>query len=303
MPLTLRQIEAFRAVVTAGSFSRAAEALGCSQPALSQIVRDLEAILDARLFDRTTRRIDLTEAGEAFARSAFAGLDVIARAVREVDDLATLRRGTVRVAAPPFLAALALPRAITALNASHPGLTLCVSDVATDAILAEVRAGQADLGLGTFPPDSGGFESVFVLSDRLMVFAHPTDEMDSLTWAALVDRPLVTLSSQSGIRLRVELGFEQAGVAFRPALEVRGIHTALGLVEEGHGRAVLPAYARAAIANRAIRAIPLEAPAVVRDVAIISARERSLSPAAALARTVIRRTMREMAARHGDAAA
>ena len=77
---TLRQIECFQAVVELGNFSRAAEGVRTTQANLSQTIRDLETVLEARLFDRTTRRVSLTDVGRAFAEGAVAGLAEIDRA-------------------------------------------------------------------------------------------------------------------------------------------------------------------------------------------------------------------------------
>ncbi len=85
--LNLRQIKCFQAVVELGNFSRAAERLHTSQAGISHAIRDLEALLGARLFDRTTRRVELTEAGRVFAAAALPGLAEIERAVDAVHDL------------------------------------------------------------------------------------------------------------------------------------------------------------------------------------------------------------------------
>lgn len=292
MKITLRQIEAFEAVNALGSFSRAAERFGTSQPALSQVIRDLERALDTRLFDRTTRRVELTEAGRAFAASALTGLDEIARAIAHVQDLGQLRRGTVRVAAPPLLAATALPQALARLTTTHPGLELKIADLGTDAIMAQVRAGEAELGLGTFPPGEEGFERLPVLRDELMVFAPNDLPRADWTWAALADEQVITLTRESGIRLLTEVGFETAQAALRPRYEVHQIGTALSLVAQGLGVAVLPAYARAAVAERPIRAFPLTAPVVAREITLITARDRAASAATLAVRGVIRQVMR-----------
>jgi DNA-binding transcriptional LysR family regulator len=295
MKITLRQIEAFEAVNALGSFSRAAERLGTSQPALSQVIRDLENALDTRLFDRTTRRVELTEAGRAFAASALAGLDEITRAIAHVQDLGQLRRGTVRVAAPPLLAATALPQALVRLAETHPGLEIKISDLGTDAIMAQVRAGEADLGLGTFPPGGEDFDRLPVLRDELMVFAQADRPEISWTWDALADERLITLTRESGIRLLTEVGFETAQAALRPRHEVHQIGTALSLVAQGLGVAVLPAYARGAVAGRPIRALPLSAPVIAREITLITARDRAASAATLAVRGVIRQVLRGMA--------
>lgn len=293
----LRQIKCFQAVVELGNFSRAAERLRTSQAGISHAIRDLEALLGARLFDRTTRRVELTEAGRVFAAGALPGLAEIERAVDAVHDLGQLRTGLVRIAAPPFLGATVLPRLLQEVAAAHPSLKLRIEDVVTDLIAPRVRSGLCDLGVGTFASDEDGLEIQRVLRDQLMVFApegHAICSKAEVAWAALADQPIITLTRESNIRLLTEVGFESAGVPLRPALEVHQINTALSLVEREAGLAILPTYAFAGLNGRKIAARPLAEPAIARDVAIITARERTPSPATLAVRTLLRKVLRDM---------
>ncbi|MCC7320433.1 MAG: LysR family transcriptional regulator [Rubellimicrobium sp.] len=292
---TLRQIECFAAVVECGNFSRAAERIGTTQANLSHAVRDLEALLGTRLFDRTTRRVDLTEAGQAFARGALSGLAEIDRAAQEVRDLGRLSRGAVRIAAPPLLAAAISPRLLAEAARLHPGLEIRIEDVATDRIVEQIIAGRADLGVGTFAAGEPGLEGQSAVQDRLMAFfaaGHPLARRDSLSWADLAGERLIALTRESNIRLLVEFGFDGAGLPLRPALEVHQIHTALALAEAGAGVAVLPSYSLAARHGRPILALPVTDPAVVRDIRIVTARDRAPSPATQAIRPILRHTLR-----------
>ncbi|WP_280138994.1 LysR substrate-binding domain-containing protein [Rhizobium sp. Leaf386] len=115
-----------------------------------------------------------------------------------------------------------------------------------------------------------------------------------MDWNMLQGEKIVALTRDSGIRLLTEMGFEQAGVSFRPSLEVHQISTALSLVEGGAGVAILPTYAFAAINGRRIIARALTNPAMSRDVNIVTARERTISPASLAVRLILRRVLREM---------
>lgn len=293
----LRQIKSFQAVVELGNFSRAAERLRTSQAGVSHAIRDLEALLGARLFDRTTRRVELTEAGQIFAAGALPGLAEIERAVEAVRDLSQLRMGLVRIAAPPLLGATVLPRLLQEVAKLYPSLKLRIEDVATDLIAPRVRNGLCDLGVGTFNADEEGIDRQHILSDRLMVFMQPEHAFKSLEevgWKALHDQRIVALTRESNIRLLTEIGFETVGLPLRPHLEVHQIHTALSLVESGAGLAVLPTYAFAALNSRRIVARPLADPAITRQVSVITARERTASPATNAVRPLLRRILREM---------
>lgn len=292
---TIRQLECFQAVVELGNFSRAAERLGMSQPALSQAVRDLEESLGTKLFDRTTRRVELTEAGRVFRASALGGLDEIDRAVALVHDLSELRRGRVRIAAPPLLAATALPKAIARIAALHPGLEIRLEDLGTDMIVEQLREGQADLGVGTFPPGTEGLTLTPVLRDHLSVFMaarHPLACRARLRWAELAELQIVALGRESGLRLLAEMGFEMARTAFRPSHEVHQIHTALGLVAELDAVTILPDYVAGAFHGRAFRAVPLVDPQLSRDIVLARPRDRAPSPATAAVATLLVQALR-----------
>ncbi len=293
----LRQIKSFQAVVELGNFSRAAERLHTSQAGVSHAIRDLEALLGARLFDRTTRRVELTEAGQIFAAGALPGLAEIERAAEAVRDLSQLRMGLVRIAAPPLLGATVLPHLLQKVTKLYPNLKLRIEDVATDLIAPRVRNGLCDIGVGTFSADEEGLDRQQILSDRLMVFlepGHPFKSLEEVDWKALHDQKIVALTRESNIRLLTEIGFETAGLPLRPHLEVHQIHTALSLVESGAGIAVLPTYAFAALNGRRIVARPLSNPAITRQVSVITARERTASPATTAIRPLLRRILREM---------
>lgn len=295
--INLRQIKCFQAVVELGNFSRAAERLRTSQAGVSHAIHDLEALLGTRLFDRTTRRVELTEAGQIFAAGVLPGLAEIERAVESVRDLSELRTGLVRIAAPPLLGATVLPRLLQEVAKLHPSLRLRIEDVGTDLIVPRVRNGLYEIGIGTFNADEEGIDRQHVLSDRLMVFIemnHPFKSLEEVDWKALADQRVITLTRESNIRLLTEIGFETAGLPLRPHLEVHQIHTALSLVESGAGVAVLPTYAFAALNGRRIAARPLIGPAITRQVSIITARERTLSPATTAVRPLLRKILREM---------
>jgi DNA-binding transcriptional LysR family regulator len=281
MDVTTRQLRIFVAIAELGSFSKAGARLRTAQPALSQAVRELEARLAVRLFDRTTRRVELTEGGREFQRAALKILEDIDVAVRQAGEFGKGQRGRITVAAPPFLAAVALPQVIAAFKKTNPAVRVLLLDVSTDQIIDAVRRGDADCGVGTFPPGVDGIENARLSRDTLMAFMPATDAVGSprtVGWTSLRDRPLITLTRDSGIRRLVEIGFESAQMPFVPAYEVKQITTALALVEAGLGVAVLPAYARAAKTTRKLVNRTLSGPTMTRDIDLIHVSGRPVSP-------------------------
>jgi DNA-binding transcriptional LysR family regulator len=300
MNVTIRQIQAFLAVAEFGSFTRAAERLHLAQPALSQHVRELEEALGIRLFDRTTRRVELTEGGREFRGAASKILEDLELAVRNANDLAERRRGRLVIAAPPLLAAVILPQAIAEFRSRHPGIQVNLIDARTDQIVESVRSGRADCGLGTFSPAEDGIERAPLARDSLMLFCSHSSEFfgrNEVAWNDLNGHPLVTLTRDSGIRLLVEVGYEAAELPLKPAYEVSQITTAIALVEAGLGSAVLPTYAWAAAQYRKVVAKPLRKPSISRDIVMIHASGRSVSPAVSAFESIVRRYVQRLAPR------
>jgi DNA-binding transcriptional LysR family regulator len=291
----LRQIEAFLAVAEAGSFSRAAQAIGMTQPGISQAIRDIETLLDLKLFDRTTRRVELTAAGDSFRAGALKSIEALDGAVALAQDQTALRQGQLRLAAPPFLAATVLPQVLAQFRARYPGLMLELFDTTTAQILARVGGHQVDLGLGTFASAGNGLARRVVLHDEMMCFASAAFALPHpARWADLAGLPVIVLTRASALRLRAEVGFEAAGVSLSPAFEVEQIATALALAQAGLGIAILPGYARAGQPQGVI-ARPLQTPVLRREVALIYAADRALSPAATAFADHLTHSLRKLA--------
>src|SRR3982074_1713791 len=148
MNVDLHQLRIFVAVARLGNFTRAAERLHLSQPSLSLHIRQLEQDLGVRLFDRSTRSVVLTQAGDDLLPTAERLLDDFQSAVASVGDLPPPGRGRVARALLPSVAAELLPRAIALLRIRHPDITVAVRDDMAEHIPARVRNGEVDFGLG-----------------------------------------------------------------------------------------------------------------------------------------------------------
>jgi DNA-binding transcriptional LysR family regulator len=295
MNITLRQIQAFKTVAEFGSFTRAAERLNVAQPALSLSIRELERELNLRLFDRTTRRVELTGAGREFLQSADKLLADLDRAVRDARDLSEMKRGRIVVAAPPLLAAMIVPAAIAEYNAAHPGIDVGLVDARNDQILDRLRAGEADLAIGTFEERADGIRREVLAEDALTLFCAPASPLAKkrrVRWADLHDQKLIMLTRDSSIRVLTERTLAEAGRnTGKPLYEVSQMTTAVMLAEAGLGVTVLPAYAWSFARGRDVVSRQLVEPQVMRNIYLIQSESRSLSPAAdGFARTLRKQT-------------
>ncbi len=299
MNITLRQLRAFLTVGELASFTRAGKELGLAQSAVSMLVSELERELDLRLLDRTTRRVEATEAGRAFAAQASRVLAELEAGIRAARDLAERRSGRLTVFAPPLLATTLLPHAIAIYRARYPGISITLLDGGTQELVARVRSGEADFAIGTVAAGQENLAVHPIAHDRLVLFCpagHALARQRSVAWTALRNEPLIALTPQSGLRHLVEMAAGQAGILLNPVYEVAQIASALAMVAAGLGIAVLPSVAGAASPARLARR-RLIRPDIVRDIQIVHRAGRSLSPASESFIAVLRAELARMSRR------
>ncbi|HWA39400.1 MAG TPA: LysR family transcriptional regulator [Burkholderiales bacterium] len=279
----LRHLRAFAAVAVHGGFTRAAERLRSTQPALTLLVRQLEASLGARLFDRNTRHVQLTATGAQLLPAVERLLADLETTIDGVRDAVARASGRVVVASLPSIASSMLPQAIARAVASNPGIAVSVRDAVAGRISAMVRTGEADLGVAGRPDGEAGLAFEKLLADRLVAAcprAHALAKRRRVSWSDLVGESFISMSRDSSVRRLVEQAFAQVGQRHDPAYEVVYLSSAVSMAAAGLGIAVVPSSALSALDLERIVVRPLVAPAVEREIGLLTDRNRSLSPAA-----------------------
>lgn len=283
MNVTLRQLRAFVLVARLGSFTRAAQAMHVTQSALSLLVRELEGVVNTRLFDRTTRAVALTPAGSEFFPQAQRILNELESALAGVDKFLAKEHGMVTVAAPLLLSSAYLPPILVAFRAEYPGIHVILQDTLPAQVLPQVSSGQADIGIGTFAANEAGLQRTLLFTEALVaVFpaAHSFSRRKRLAWADLAAQPVLALRRGSVFRDLTEAGFASAGIALQPAMEANYVGSLIGLVDAGAGVAILPGYATGLTDKSRTRWLRLEKPVIDREVSLVHRAAASLSPAA-----------------------
>jgi DNA-binding transcriptional LysR family regulator len=284
MNVTLRQLRAFVAVAQLGGFTPAAQRLHLTQSALSVLVRELERELGIRLFDRTTRMVQLTDAGREFYAGAEKMLVDLEHAVTNSRGLADVKRGRVTVAATPLMSSIMLPRIIAGYMEQHPGVMVVLKDAMAGQIVRQVRDGEVDFGIGTFLTPEPGFVTEPLMVDTLLLACpknHPLAARSRVRWRDLAGLPFIALTRDNAVGDLVRDCLREAGTTVQVAHEVAFLTTVLGMVEAGLGISVLPSYGRATLRLHDIALRPISEPTIRRETSLIMRRDRSLSPAAA----------------------
>ncbi|MBD3818649.1 MAG: LysR family transcriptional regulator [Brevundimonas diminuta] len=286
--MTLEQLRIFVAVAERLHMTRAAEALHLTQSAVSAAVNALETRHGARLFDRVGRGLALNAAGTAFLPEARAVLARAEAAERLLDELAGLKRGSVRLFASQTIAAYWLPPRMAAFAQSHPGIELRLSIGNTHQVVEAVLAGEAELGLIEGAEDAPRLERTRIAADRLIVVAPPghplADREQPLAASDLKALDWALREAGSGTRSEFEAALPRGMAAdLKTALVLpsnEAILTAVAASAGGGGlvTAISELAARPLIeAGRLVR-LPLELPE--RPFYRLRHRERSASRAA-----------------------
>lgn len=246
MNLNARQLQAFLEVSRLHSFARAAEQVHLSPSGMSMLVKELEDQVGARLFDRTTRAVTLTDAGRRLQ-------SVAERIVQELRALGSVIEGSeaavrqrLEVAATPMVAASLLPSVIQGFGRSHPQVHVNLADVDVSLVRSRVLAGEAELGLGFFVNPSVGLVRQPLCKFRLMRISSPRAGRSGLQpsqpWSSLSNVPLVSLPADNPIQGVIEKQLARTGLGHGERRRVNLIGTIIAMVRSGYGDAVIPSF-------------------------------------------------------------
>ncbi|WP_321501825.1 LysR family transcriptional regulator [Breoghania sp.] len=284
MAPTFRQIQAFLAVATHLKFVKAAEELHISQPALTVQINQLESALSIKLFNRTKRQVSLTAAGQdmlpLFERIA-GDMDQVMAAS---SDIHYARRGVVRIACLPSVAARIVPIAMEKFRHTHPNIRVHVRDVMGEDIVQMVKLNAVDFGIGARLTPDREIKVEGFLTDHICAFyqeGHPLGKVgEVLKLSDCVRYPLILTNQNSSVRVLFERSMAREGVDVEIAGEANYMSTALGMVRAGLGVAILPMSAIDAGNAFGLEYRPIDAPWLNRRIGFVRKATGSLSPVA-----------------------
>jgi len=282
MNISSRQLRAFVALSEERHFTRAARRCHLTQPAFSALIMTLEASLDVRLFDRSTRHVDLTPEGRLFDPLARHLLLDMEQAATSLRDHVARRRGRVAVAALPSLAAGWLPGILAEYHKAYPGVSLTLRDALLDGCLDMVLSGVVDFAVAACRDDRQELEYEFLHGDCFHVVCrrdHPlTTRGEPVRLRDLTGLPLIQMARNSSVRQHLESHPATRGM--RAFLEVEHLATVTGLVAAGLGVSLVPAMTLFHFQHPDLAVLPLAGKTLTRSLHLVRRRGRSLSLAA-----------------------
>src|ERR671918_1760377 len=282
--LDVKRLRVLHEVARQGSFSAAAEALSYTQSAISQQIAALERETGTTLVDRGARGIRLTDAGEALVRHADAILTKICDAEAELEAIAGLRGGRVRLASFATAGSTFVPHAIATFHEQHPEVEILLKEADPEESVPALKAGKLDIAI-LFEPHGAGdltdLEKVHLLEDPMSVVLpedHPLASKAKVRLKDLENEAWVQTTSSCPCGLIVADHCRAAGFEPRVAFESDDYLTVQGLVAAGVGVALIPSLGLAAYRpDVAIR--PVAGGDPKRDIYAVSLPSSSRSPA------------------------
>lgn len=292
MSLSLAKMRSFISVAERGSFRQAAEAIHRSQPAISAHIRDLETELGICLLNRTTRTVRLTQEGEQVFRRVKRLVLEIDEMVLECKDEAALRRGRVAVACVPTVASSMLPLVLASFAESYPAIRVEIFDEVSELLYERVLNREADFAIGPLPPPNANLTFSSLGHDHFIaVFphGHPLARNPVVGLAEFVRYPIVTLASNTNVRMILETTFAEQGYVLDPIYEPRHHYTLGGMVEAGLGVTALPSMSLSLLGHPRLKSATIVAPRITRNIGVLTRPDDTLSPAATVFRATVQK--------------
>ena len=281
--MDINQLEVLVTVAREKSFSRAAEVLERTQPAISQAVRRLEQEIGEKLFDRSSKDGTLTYAGEVLLDYARQMLNLRYSAQTAIRDMRDLQRGKLTISANEHTVFCLLP-VIREFRKHHPLIKIEVQRGVASRIPKEITAREVELGVISFKPSDTSLKSVPVLTDELVLIVspkHPFADRTSVSVSDLANEIFIAHNAPSPYRKKVIETFERHKTRLNIAVELPSLEAIKRLVETGAGVALVPKLtARAEMAAGKLKGLSVQDLKLERKLNIVYRKNSVLSHAA-----------------------
>lgn len=174
LSLDIRQLQYLIEVARWKSFTKAAESLFITQPTISKTMKGLEEELGVTLFDRTSKKMNLTDAGEIIVSQAQQIVTSFHNLTAELDDLRNLKQGNIRIGLPPMVGASFFPKVIGQFHNRYPDIKIQLFEDGAKKVELDVASGLLDVGVAVLPTSQEGLQSIPFVEEKLKLVLHPS---------------------------------------------------------------------------------------------------------------------------------
>lgn len=284
MNLSARHFKAFLVIAATHSFTRAAQQLHISQPGLSLMMREMESQLSCRLFERTTRSVELTAAGMRLLAPARRIMEEIDGLAPVLSQLSVERRRTLHVAATPIFSASIMPHVYIKLRERHPTIDLRLVDVHKHEVERQVRSGDVDCGLGIYAkrlPELTRrplfeFDFVYIEAKHAPFLFDARKRTAKIAWRDLPDVPFVELNAASELQQLIAKCKTRVGLTRSiEAIRFHNLESLVGMAAAGVGPTILPSFAAPVARQSDVVSALLTDPVLSMDFHMITKRGRA----------------------------
>ncbi|MGN7359174.1 cidABC operon transcriptional activator CidR [Paenibacillus sp. SAF-054] len=281
--MDIRHLQYFMEVARLESFTKAAESLYITQPTISKTIRNIEDELGVTLFDRSNKRIELTDAGRIIYEQAQPIVKSFQSLSAELGDLKNLQKGHIRLGLPPMVGSSFFPEVIGQFHKKYPQVTMQVFEDGAKKVEKDVESGLLDIGVAVLPTEEELFHYFSFARENLMLLVHPSHRLSghgAVPLAELADESFVLFREDFALHDRIIT--ECVRVGFQPRIVYESSQWDLisGMVAANLGIALLPETICREVDQERIRILPLIKPSIPWQLGMIWRKDRYLSFAA-----------------------
>ncbi len=281
--MDIRHLQYFMEVARHRSFTKAAESLYITQPTISKTIKNIEEELGIILFDRSSKKIELTDAGRIMFEQGQHIVNSFQNLSSELQDLQKLRKGHIRIGLPPMIGSSFFPEVIGLFHQQYPDVTIRIFEDGAKKVELDVESGLLDIGVTVLPTNDEIFHSFSFVQENLMLLVHPTHalaERDSVSLSELENELFVLFSEDFALHDLIITACVRLGFQPHVVYESSQWDLISGMVAANLGIALLPETICREVDPTRIHIVPLINPSIPWQLGMIWRKERYQSFAA-----------------------
>lgn len=290
--INLKLLQTFLLVAENSSFRQAADLVSRSQSAVSTQIKQLEEQVGVALFHRTTRKVRLTAEGQQLLDNARKAVGEIELGLRNLREVADMRRGRVTLACAPTIAATRLPAILSSFEKEYHGVRIVLQELKSAELFQSVRNGEVDFGVGPVVRD-GDLEFEPIITERvhaLVPRALMARRRDTITLAELAELPIIQFHSATVMAQLVAEAAKSRGLELNVRCQCIQAQTLVALAQAGLGASLITESVAGTVHSDAVQVMRVVDPPITQHFGIVRLRGQMLSPAAARLAELIRDT-------------
>ncbi len=278
--MDIRHLECFVEVARQKSFSKAAKTMYVSQSTISKMVKDLESDLGQSLFNRTSKYVQLTDAGETLFTKAKQIVEMFQSIPIELDSNAKTEKGKLNIGLPPITAATAFGKLLGEFKKAYPNIEINLFEYGSKSVEVGIQDGSLDVGLVCCPANEYQYNVMYFTRDPLKVVVpsdHPLREQREINFASLADESFVLYRRDFSLYDEILNRCKMAGFQPKVIFETSQRELMTQVVTAKLGIALLPSAICAELGDEKMVSIPLSDPQIFLELSIIWNKKRYLS--------------------------